>query len=47
MSSNRPSSFSFVPCLFGVGFAIVIAVSGVMMWLAIGSVSVLYRAHAR
>ena len=47
MSSNRSSSFSFIPWLFVAGFAIVIAVNGIMMWLAIGSFSGLYSDHAR
>jgi nitrogen fixation protein FixH len=49
MSSARSSSssFSFVPWLFVAGFAIVIAVNGTMMWLAIGSFSGLYSDHAR
>ncbi|MBS0525729.1 MAG: FixH family protein [Proteobacteria bacterium] len=47
MSPNRSSSFSFVPWLFVAGFAIVIAVNGIMMWLAIGSFSGLYSDHAR
>ncbi len=47
MSSNRSSSFSFIPWLFVAGFAIVIAVNGIMMWLAIGSFSGLYSDRAR
>ncbi|HET6196312.1 MAG TPA: FixH family protein [Acetobacteraceae bacterium] len=47
MSPNRSSSFSFIPWLFVAGFAIVIAVNGIMMWLAIGSFSGLYSDHAR
>jgi nitrogen fixation protein FixH len=43
----RPARFSLVPWLFVAGFAIVIAVNGVMMWLAIGSFSGLYSTHAR
>ena len=43
----RSPSFSFVPWLFVAGFAIVIAVNGTMMWLAIGSFSGLYSDHAR
>lgn len=47
MPSNRSSSLSFVPWLFVAGFAVVIAVNGIMMWLAIGSFSGLYSDHAR
>jgi len=45
--ADRPSRFSIVPWLFVAGFAIVIAVNGTMMWLAIGSFSGLYSNHAR
>lgn len=43
----RSPGFSIVPWLFVAGFAIVIAVNGAMMWLAIGSFSGLYSGHAR
>jgi nitrogen fixation protein FixH len=43
----RSPGFSIVPWLFVVGFAIVIAVNGTMMWLAVGSFSGLYSGHAR
>jgi nitrogen fixation protein FixH len=43
----RPSRISMVPWLFVAGFALVIAVNGVMMWFAIGSFSGLYSDHAR
>ena len=36
-----------IPWLFVAGFGVVIAVNGVMMWLAIGSFSGLYSDHAR
>jgi nitrogen fixation protein FixH len=45
--SVRSPRFSLVPWLFVAGFAIVIAVNGAMMWLAIGSFSGLYSGHAR
>jgi nitrogen fixation protein FixH len=45
--SVRSPRFSIVPWLFVAGFAIVIAVNGTMMWLAIGSFSGLYSDHAR
>lgn len=45
--STRSSRPSIVPWLFVAGFAIVIAVNGTMMWLAIGSFSGLYSDHAR
>ncbi|WP_428667521.1 FixH family protein [Reyranella sp.] len=45
--SVRSPRFSIVPWLFVAGFAIVIAVNGTMMWLAIGSFSGLYSGHAR
>jgi len=45
--SIRSPRFSIVPWLFVAGFAIVIAVNGTMMWLAIGSFSGLYSGHAR
>src|SRR4051794_11794218 len=45
------SIFSFrihpVPLAFVAGFAIVVAVNGTMMWLAIASFSGLYSDHAR
>lgn len=44
---DRSSRFSIVPWLFVAGFALVIAVNGVMMWFAIGSFSGLYSDHAR
>src|SRR5690242_7131073 len=50
MSLLTPSSssrFSIVPWLFVAGFALVIAVNGIMMWFAIGSFSGLYSDHAR
>ena len=43
----RSPSVSIVPWLFVAGFAIVIAVNGTMMWLAIDSFSGLYSGHAR
>ena len=43
----RQPRFSLVPWLFVAGFAIVIAVNGVMIWFAIGSFSGLYSNHAR
>lgn len=43
----RAPRFSIVPWLFVAGFAIVIAVNGVMIWFAIGSFSGLYSDHAR
>lgn len=43
----RSSSSSIVPWLFVAGFAIIIAVNGTMMWLAVGSFSGLYSGHAR
>lgn len=43
----RSARFSIVPWLFVAGFAIVIAVNGTMMWLAISSFSGLYSGHAR
>ena len=43
----RPPRSSIIPWLFVAGFAIVIAVNGTMMWLAIGSFSGLYSNHAR
>jgi nitrogen fixation protein FixH len=45
--SVRSPRFSIVPWLFVAGFAIVIAVNGTMMWLAIDSFSGLYSGHAR
>ncbi len=45
--SVRSPHFSIVPWLFVAGFAIVIAVNGTMMWLAVGSFSGLYSSHAR
>lgn len=45
--SERSPRSSIVPWLFVAGFAIVIAVNGTMMWLAIGSFSGLYSGHAR
>lgn len=47
MSTIRSSSFSFVPWLFVGGLAVVVAVNGVMMWLAISSFSGLYSDRAR
>jgi nitrogen fixation protein FixH len=49
MSLSAPPArrISIVPWLFVAGFAIVIAVNGTMMWLAIGSFSGLYSDHAR
>lgn len=43
----RSSRSSLVPWLFVAGFAVVIAVNGLMMWLAIDSFSGLYSDHAR
>ena len=43
----RSARFSIVPWLFVAGFALVIAVNGTMMWLAIDSFSGLYSDHAR
>ncbi len=45
--SIRSPRFSIVPWLFVGGFAIVFAVNGTMMWLAISSFSGLYSDHAR
>lgn len=45
--SVRSPRFSIVPWLFVAGFAIVFAVNGTMMWLAISSFSGLYSDHAR
>ena len=45
--SVRSPRFSIVPWLFVAGLAIVIAVNGTMMWLAIDSFSGLYSDHAR
>jgi len=43
----RSPRFSIVPWLFVAGFALVIAVNGLMMWLAISSFSGLYSNNAR
>ena len=45
--ANRSSRSSLVPWLFVAGFAVVLAVNGIMMWLAVGSFSGLYTDHAR
>jgi nitrogen fixation protein FixH len=45
--ASRQSRFSIVPWLFVAGFAIVIAVNGTMVWLAVDSFSGLYSDHAR
>lgn len=45
--SARSPRFSIVPWLFVLGFAIVVAVNGTMMWLAVASFSGLYSGHAR
>jgi nitrogen fixation protein FixH len=47
LATNRDQNFSIVPWLFVAGFALVIAVNGTMMWLAISSFSGLYSDHAR
>jgi nitrogen fixation protein FixH len=47
MPLPRSPGFSIVPWLFVAGFAIVIAVNGIMIWLAIASFSGLYSDHAR
>ncbi|MCW5734124.1 MAG: FixH family protein [Enhydrobacter sp.] len=45
--SARSPRFSIVPWLFVAGFALIVAVNGTMMWLAIASFSGLYSGHAR
>lgn len=45
--SARPLNPRTVPLLFVAAFALVIAVNGTMMWLAISSFSGLYSGHAR
>ncbi len=44
--SASPRRSSYIPWLFVAGFAIVIAVNGVMIWLAVGSFSGLYAKDA-
>jgi nitrogen fixation protein FixH len=44
---SRPSRSGIVPWLFVAGFALVIAVNGLMMWFAIGSFSGLYSSQPR
>jgi nitrogen fixation protein FixH len=46
LAARSPRS-SIIPWLFVAGFAIVIAVNGVMIWLALSSFSGLYSDHAR
>lgn len=45
--ADRSSRSSMVPWLFVAGFALVIAVNGLMMWFAIGSFSGLYSNQPR
>ena len=47
MSTAVASRSRYVPWLFVAGFAIVIAVNGVMVWFAVGSFSGLYTDRAR
>lgn len=42
-----PLRLPLVPTLFVAGFAIVIAVNGIMIWFAVGSFSGLYSGNAR
>lgn len=47
LSARPERRTSIVPWLFVAGFTVVIAVNGIMMWLAVGSFSGLYSDHAR
>ncbi|MBV8394320.1 MAG: FixH family protein [Alphaproteobacteria bacterium] len=47
MSEFVPGRMRYVPWLFVAGFAVVIAVNGIMVWFAVGSFSGLYADHAR
>jgi nitrogen fixation protein FixH len=42
-----PLRSAYIPWLFVAGFAVVVAVNGIMIWLAIGSFSGLYTPGAR
>ena len=46
MSTAVASRSRYIPWLFVAGFAIVIAVNGVMVWFAVGSFSGLYTDRA-
>lgn len=47
MNTTLASRSRYIPWLFVAGFAIVVAVNGTMMWLAVGSFSGLYTPKPR
>ena len=46
-NATLPKSSRYIPWLFVAGFAVVVAVNGIMMWFAIGSFSGLYAVKPR